>query len=160
MFSWYSQYRGQTCARIYHYVNLYCGLHYAERVCASDGEVTYNGKPLATFQWKGDTDRATFQFIYEDRFNKDFNFYAEKKQLILSKYVDEFVCNLEYIVQEIVCALDEGWSEDVMTWFAFRLCRKHEFYWDAERRALEVPHLIDVAKRINELYRDHFGKDV
>jgi hypothetical protein len=156
MFSWYSQYRGQSYGRILHYVNIYCGLRYAEEVAVYTDKITYHDNLLATFSWEGDTDRATFKFCYEDRFHPRFNYNAESKQLTLNKYIDEFVCNVEYIVGEIRCALIEGWDEDTITWFAFRLCRKHEFNWNAERRALEVPHLIDVAKRINQLYDRYF----
>ena len=52
--SCYSQYRGKSIGRQLHYIQEYCGLHFAELVLfGGEGkEITYHGQPFATVEWR------------------------------------------------------------------------------------------------------------
>lgn len=66
----YSNYRGRSAGRIFHYIHQQCGLHYAERVELSGDSIIYNARPFATVRWvrwstDSDVEFPEFEFAPE-----------------------------------------------------------------------------------------------
>lgn len=65
MNSWHNQYRGRTCARIYHFLYYYCNFDISQNAKLIENKIVYHGEELGTFEWLGDTDIPYFTFKKE-----------------------------------------------------------------------------------------------
>ncbi len=134
---WYN-YRGRSCGRILGYINRYYSLSVAEWACVGDGVVTHNNERIATYEWIGETDSATFQFYGTGAKQ------AERNQLIWSRYHDEdYEEQISFIIQEmqrhIVYSLGG----------LYEIVRKYSYRWSDERCREELPFLTEIAKKLN-----------
>ncbi len=62
----FETYRGRTIGRVLHAIDTYCKSadRLDENACVSDGNVTYNGRLLATYTWQ-EPDIPVFEFLEE-----------------------------------------------------------------------------------------------
>src|SRR5271166_1399162 len=64
MSSWHTQYRGQSCGRVLHFLYHYCGFDVAEMATVSWDEVHYHGRKIATYTWLNEVeDIPLFTFL-------------------------------------------------------------------------------------------------
>lgn len=102
---WWSKYKGRSCGRIIHAIDMYCGLRIAEEIKIGNGKIELYGKPFATYTWE-DEDVPNISFAT----NTDKSFY--KNQFMLKPFIDNYIFANEvpFIVQELrhKLTLDQG----------------------------------------------------
>jgi hypothetical protein len=102
---WWSYYKGRSCGRIIHAIDMYCGLRIAEEIQIGNGTITLYGKPFATYTWE-DEDIPNIIFTLDQ--DKSFI----KNQFLLKPFIDNynFANEIPFIVQELrhKLTLDQG----------------------------------------------------